>query len=88
MGDAHKFRLRSGPTEIAVPAPMKLVYDYSAALPADAVAFYHFVFTLRYVTADPRARNQYAVYGQPRGGDTWEIVDGPWRIGQGPYDGR
>lgn len=28
----------------------------------------------------------YAVYGQRRGEDDWHMCEGPWPVGEGPYD--
>lgn len=79
--------LRSGrPLQIfAEPPPM----PYSSSPPwpvADDFARRHFAFTLRYVTDDQRSPRMYGVYGQSRGDAKWEMVDGPWRVGMGPYD--
>ena len=43
-------------------------------------------FQLRYA---PGAPPQYGVYGRVSGTDgDWGLVDGPWRTGKGPFDGR
>lgn len=45
-----------------------------------------FEFILQFLRRDPRAPAEcYALFGRGPGDDKWEMIEGPWRAGEGPF---